>query len=136
MISDLTIAFIVLLVLVSIFLLFVYEAHGVSSVENVTMPDNTKVWKMCAITDEEPYFNCDEIWAIFFLPTTKDVTIYCYPEKAPSLHYVIAGCASYDDDRGHFAIVGMLWNVTSHTGEMVLDHELRHLQCKCNWHGG
>lgn len=135
MISSFTIGFIAFMCMILLLLGFLYEAHGVSSEDIITFPDDTKVWKMCALTDEDPFYNCDEIWAIFFLPTTKDVTIYCYPEKQKSMYFVVAGCATFNDYRGHSVIVGSLWNSTSHTGQLVLDHELLHLKCRCNFHG-
>ena len=123
------------LILALVLSLIVYPAYGVYSPRILSMPPDTQIMLMCALTDEEPYYNCDEKWVIYLIPSVGDVYEYCYPDQKNSFHMGVAGCATFDDERGHWAIIGNQLHMKSHTGQSVLAHELLHLKCRCNFHG-
>ena len=89
------------------------------------------VFTMCAIMMSGAY-DCNEKWVIY-LYEELDVFKYCYP-GVKSFHFTIAGCAVFDEIRGHSIIVGEGGNGKSHTGHTVLWHEIKHLQCLCDFH--
>jgi len=89
---------------------------------------------MCAFTDSDPFYNCDEKWVVYWYPQEKDVFKYCYPE-VKKLHWFILGCAEFDDERGHSIIIGSAANeMYRDSEETVFQHEIRHLKCRCNFH--
>ena len=74
--------------------------------------------------------DCDEKWVVYVYDI-PDVYKYCYP-NAKGLHHFIVGCAIFDDERGHTIILSN--NPNTHTGDGTLWHEVKHLQCLCNFH--
>lgn len=98
-----------------------------------TMPQDTQIHLMCSLLDEEPYYDCDHKWVLYLIPSVYDVYEYCYP-NSKSFHIVVLGCATYDDEKAHFMIIGNQLHEKSHTGHSVLEHELLHMKCRCNFH--
>lgn len=78
------------------------------------------------------YQDCNEMWAVYIYDDL-DVFKYCYP-NIKSFHWVVIGCATYDDIRGHSIILSNNGIGKSHTGDTIFWHELKHLQCLCNYH--
>lgn len=90
---------------------------------------------ICALTFTAPYYDCSEEWDIIVYDDSMDL-LPCGTKKHSSL-----GCASYSrvfrNDRielvhNHAKIMG------EHTPKLkaggILQHELLHLTCECNWH--
>lgn len=82
--------------------------------------------EICAITEEQPFYNCDEKWIIVMYDTKyvdKNIlgrAIYSEVEYVnliipPQLHI---GNSDYRDNFGY----------------TTLQHEIKHVQCRCNFH--
>ena len=97
------------------------------------IPTELLIYIMCALIGPDGY-DCDEKWVIYMYPQEKDVFKYCYPGEK-KFHWAVAGCAIFDDERGHHMILGSMMNELSHTGDTVWWHEIKHLQCLCDFHG-
>jgi len=97
------------------------------------IPIELIIFTMCALTGTDPFYNCDETWVIYWYPQEKDMFKYCYP-GVKSFHWVVPGCAEFDDNRGYMIIVGSAINERTQTGETTFKHELHHLQCRCDHH--
>ncbi len=93
------------------------------------------VLTICALTFVAPYYDCDEEWDIIVYDDSID-GLKCGDDTPNSL-----GCASYQRIFGndkielvhnHAEIMG------KHTPKLkaggILQHELLHLECQCNWH--
>jgi hypothetical protein len=89
------------------------------------------IFSMCAVLTGG-VIDCDEQWAVYVYEEL-DVFKYCYPDVR-SFHYAVAGCATFDNERGHTIILGNKGQGKSHTGESLFTHEIHHLQCLCNYH--
>lgn len=121
-----TLALLIISSLLILFVLFLSEAQA-------QIPVDIYIMVMCATTDVDPFYNCDEKWVLYYYPNISDVYELCHQKQA--FHMAVAGCATYDDERGHSLILGSHVNSKSHTGQSVLEHELLHLKCRCNFHG-
>lgn len=90
---------------------------------------------ICALTFASPYYDCSEEWDIIIYDDSID-GLKCGDNTPNSL-----GCASYsrvfrNDSvelvHNHAEIMG------THTPKLkaggILQHELLHLMCECNWH--
>ena len=95
------------------------------------IPVDPIIFIMCAIFADGSY-DCDEKWVVYIYPDI-DVFHYCFPNEK-TFHFSIDGCGVYDDKRGHFMILSNNGNSRSHTNESIFSHEVRHLQCLCNFH--
>lgn len=95
------------------------------------IPIELILFTMCALIGEG--YDCDETWIIFYYPQESDVFEYCYP-GVKEFHFAIAGCAVFDNNRGHWMIFGKDINERSHTGQSVFLHEIKHMKCLCNFH--
>jgi hypothetical protein len=93
------------------------------------------VLTICALTFASPYYDCSEEWDIIVYDESEGL-LYCGNEEPRSL-----GCSGYDrllkNDYielvyNHDEIMG------KHTGKIkgggILQHELLHQMCECNWH--
>lgn len=88
------------------------------------------VFSICAVLYAGEY-DCDEKWDIYVYEE-REVQMYCYPNR--SINMMVAGCAFYDHNKGYKIIIGNGGKGISHTGESVLEHELKHLKCLCDFH--
>jgi len=88
------------------------------------------VFSICAILAGG--YDCDEKWAVYIYDDF-DVFKYCYP-NTKGLYHAVMGCSTYDDNRGHSMILGRNGIGITHTGDTILAHEIKHLQCLCNYH--
>ena len=127
MVRDSTIVWFVLIVMLIFFIGFLVESHGNLS------DDLNHIEVICAITDIDPFYNCNEKWVLYFYDL-DDVWDQCHPESKDVFHMGIVGCATFDDERGYSAIYSNKYFENSHTGQTVLQHELDHLKCRCNFH--
>ena len=83
---------------------------------------------ICPFVDGvEQFWNCDEQWTIMYMP--RVMTWY-----STDLKEMVAGEWFVDMYGVPTAIIGGS-PVRDDTGLGVLGHELRHLQCLCDWHG-
>jgi len=139
------------LVLVLLIPSFVYFAYGSYSLNEGTW----QIQRMCSITLEEPFYDCDVKWIFVYFP---DETYIRDPVTGGYL-YGFAFYDSYDWDefREDFGICNFFpqikelivgacfdsWfafgNSTSDTCwdsncKSMFQHELDHMVCQCNWH--
>ena len=123
MLSDSTICITIISILLLLFVILLIEVEAQQELQIDVMcawfPDGT--------------IDCKEKWIIFIYPQEPDVFKYCYP-GVKEFHWFLSGCAVYDDNRGYYMILGSHMNDRSHTGDSVLIHEIKHLQCRCNFH--
>ena len=93
------------------------------------------VLTICALTFASPYYDCSEEWDIIVYDDSID-GLKCGDDTPDSL-----GCSTYDrafqNDKielvhNYAEIMG------KHTPKLkaggILQHELLHLECQCNWH--
>lgn len=95
------------------------------------MIDALYMFSICAVL-AGGFVDCDEHWAVYIYEEI-DVYKYCYPDTR-GLHHVVLGCAKFDDERGHSMILGNKGQGIAHDGLSILAHEIKHLQCLCNYH--
>lgn len=88
---------------------------------------------MCAVIGSNWGYDCDEKWSVYVY-SDPYVTKYCYPYDEEGLHNLLKGCASYNSNRGHMMMLSDFGTGMSHTGHSVLEHEIKHLSCLCNFH--
>lgn len=134
MLRDSSVAFMIIFTLLALFVIFIYEADGYTG-PNIPKNQNYYVTSICSLTDEAPFYDCNERWLIYMV-NAYDVYEHCYHQK--SFHIVVLGCAMIDEyeKKGYWMVVGTGYNETSHTGQSVFEHELLHLRCGCNFHSG
>lgn len=82
---------------------------------------------------QEPYYDCTEKWDVFIYFNTIDIRYDCHNFVSDD---PIHGCVMYDLDYAKRAYMKLgsqtledYWHYTP------LEHELKHLMCKCNFHG-
>jgi hypothetical protein len=90
---------------------------------------------ICALTTVAPYYDCGEMWEINMHDTKYLSKILCDSES----DFVI-GCAMYSSNdfinkikppRIH---LGLDTRYIDEFGQNNLQHEVRHVQCRCNFH--
>ncbi len=132
---------IILIILLSLIMVFTFPLVNALVFEDILLdpeidwPDNTYAMKMCKILPEDPFYDCNVTWIMIYLPDTELVNIYCYKEQSVMLGWGVVGCAFIPinmDEESSIFIIGSQHGEKSHTGQSVLQHELKHMVCKCD----
>ena len=92
------------------------------------------IFTMCALTGVDPFYNCDEMWTVYYYTNVYDVFDYCYPERKGTFHIAVVGCAWFDDERAHKLMLGSHINGMTNDGHTTFIHELTHMKCRCMHH--
>jgi len=90
------------------------------------------VFSICAILVNGMDYDCSEKWVIYIYDD-PDVFRYCYP-GAKEFHWGIKGCATWDKNRGYHIILADEGIGVTDGGVSLISHEIKHLQCLCNYH--
>lgn len=128
MVRDSTTAITIIIILLVTFVVFLVEAYAVPE-------DPIYITTMCAFLADGSW-DCDERWVLYVFEK-KDVFNECHPHATGGIHHAVLGCATYDPDakKGYRIVLGSSGEyVKAHTGDSVLWHEIRHLQCLCDFH--
>jgi hypothetical protein len=141
--ADKIMSIFVILILMLIVYLVNVEALVIGNIlldPSMDWPDDTYAMTMCKILYDEPFYDCNVTWVMIFLPTTFGINQYCLlpGEERQGLSWVTIGCAVIPLDKVNgestLFIIGSQHDKESHTGQSVLQHELKHMICKCNFH--
>ncbi len=90
---------------------------------------------ICALTFASPYYDCSEEWDIIVYDDSVEL-LKCGREEPSAL-----GCSTYSKLFGndyielvhnHYEIMGK--HTPKVKGGGILQHELLHQMCECNWH--
>lgn len=83
---------------------------------------------------QEPYYDTSEIWEIHYY-NKLDVDFECYGTHFPKSAF--GGCVRmWPDSNGHYKIIMGINKIFQYQSLSTLEHEILHLMCKCNYHGG
>lgn len=81
---------------------------------------------ICSLIGVSPFYDCSETWEIRIYDTFPQIQCNALQD------YVNLGCANIK--RGIIHVVKMP-EFRDEFGDTIIEHELKHLQCKCNFHG-
>ena len=118
--------------------------------EKPDLPNNFEIF--CSITKSAPFYNCDEKWIIIFVneitiqdPLRNWVLGYAIHEEFIQ-NYEMSICNFYSGFREmglqycdmEWGGIGSYDNDGCYSGRCLtpLQHEIKHLQCDCDWHQG
>ena len=81
---------------------------------------------MCSLISVSPYYDCSESWEIRIYNQPPE--IQCNNQDS---FFVSLACANIKRD-----IIHMVYfpEHVDEFGQTILEHELRHLKCKCDFH--
>ena len=85
-----------------------------------------EIFTICSLVAVSPFYDCSEEW---------EIRVYSVPPKIQCNdhdQYLTLACANLD--RGIIHMVNQP-DYRDEFGQTILQHELRHLMCMCNFHG-
>lgn len=108
-------------------------AHADVKGEYATAPIDTL--KMCSLSYYRPYYDCPPEFDGKNDESGKMWTIYIFDGDAwmNCLRYKSSSCATWPSDIIYYEITDKQWRDSQ--GRGLLEHELEHLKCQCDWHG-
>lgn len=91
---------------------------------------------ICSLINVDPYYDCSQEWEIHIYWDNFHMTEIC----GESSNGIPLGCAKYNKhpimDKINTPKI-YIANVIHYDewGQSVLEHEIRHLKCRCTWEG-
>ena len=85
-----------------------------------------EILTICSLVSAYPFYDCSEKWDIRVY--NEYPTIQCNNHDQ---HLVSLGCAILERNTIHIINDS---NYRDGLGQTILEHELHHLKCKCNFH--
>ena len=85
-----------------------------------------EIMTICSLVAVSPFYDCSEEWEIRVYSTPPTIQCNDHEDK-----YRTLACANLDRDIIHML---NLPDKKDEFGQTILQHELRHLMCRCNFH--
>ena len=85
-----------------------------------------EIMTICSLISVSPFYDCSEEWEIRIYSLPPMIQCNDYAE-----FYVTLACANLDREVIHMV---QFPQHKDEFGQSILEHELRHLSCKCDFH--
>ncbi len=85
-----------------------------------------EILTICSLIAISPYYDCSESWEILLYDDFPVIQCNNVDEELVSL-----GCTKMEHNTIHMIDFS---EFKDERGQTILEHELRHLQCKCDFH--
>jgi hypothetical protein len=85
-----------------------------------------EVMTICSLISISPYYDCSQEWEIRIYSQPPNIQCNNYDE-----FYASFGCTKLDTKTIHMVLFPQH---RDKFGQTILEHELRHLRCECNFH--
>lgn len=99
-----------------------------------------EVMMICALTNTAPYYDCDAPKWMIVMYDDMSLNNVPIPKKCQIERVIILGCASYNRlpsvDALYTPIIIISGsNYIDEWGMNTLQHEIKHIKCRCIWEG-